>query len=177
MSAIDTARLRSLLPIRLAVGFGFLAHGLAKWNRGPEKFAKLLEVIGAPFPVPTAWGVTGIEIVGGIAILLGAFVLIASIPLIGTMVVAIATVHWRYGFSAINTIGVRPTGPIFGPPGYEVNLLYIAALLTLIVAGESTLSVDGWRRRRARKDASTSTVNDARKPRGHMLMTSRRNDA
>ena len=139
-----------LLPIRLVVGYGFLAHGLAKLNRGPASFGKLLEVIGAPFPVSTAWMVTMIEITGGLAILAGAFVVIASLPLMGTMLVAIGTIHWRYGFSAVNTIGLGPSGPIFGPPGYEVNLLYIAALLTLCVAGTSAASVDDWRERRKR---------------------------
>jgi putative oxidoreductase len=138
----------SLVPIRLVVGYGFLAHGLAKLNRGPEKFGRLLEVVGAPYPVPTAWMVTAIEIGGGLAILARAFVLLASVPLMATMLVALGTVHWRYGFSAVNTIGVRPSGPIFGPPGYEVNLLYIAALLTLGLAGASAVSVDGWRARR-----------------------------
>lgn len=138
----------ALLPIRLVVGYGFLAHGLAKLNRGPEKFSRFLEVIGAPFAVPTAWTVTVIEIAGGMAILAGAFVVLASIPLMATMLVALVTVHWRYGFSAVNTIGIRPSGPIFGPPGYEVNLLYIAALLTLCIAGTSVASVDGWRKRR-----------------------------
>jgi len=138
------------LPIRLVVGYGFLSHGLAKLGRGPEKFGKFLEVVGAPFPVPTAWMVTTIEIVGGLAILTGAFVVLASVPLMATMLVAIGTVHWRYGFSAVNTIGVRPSGPIFGPPGYEVNLLYIAALLTLGAAGAGAASVDGWRARRGR---------------------------
>ena len=40
----------ALLPLRLVVGYGFLAHGMAKWNRGPDKFAKLLAVIGTPAP-------------------------------------------------------------------------------------------------------------------------------
>jgi putative oxidoreductase len=146
-----TASVRwSLLPIRLVVGFGFLSHGLAKFGRGPQKFGKLLDLIGTPFPVPTAWMVTTLEIVGGIALLCGAFVLIASVPLAISMLVAIATIHWRYGFSAVNTIGLSPTGPIFGPPGYEVNLLYIAALLALCLADPSALSVDGWLRRRTR---------------------------
>ena len=140
----------SLLPIRLVVGFGFLSHGLAKFGRGPQKFGKLLALIGTPFPVPTAWMVTTLEIVGGIALLCGAFVLIASVPLAISMLVAIATIHWRYGFSAVNTIGLSPTGPIFGPPGYEVPLLYIAALLALSLSDPSALSVDGWLRRRTR---------------------------
>lgn len=140
----------SLLPIRLVVGFGFLAHGLAKLGRGPGKFGKLLDLIGTPFPVPTAWMVTAVEILGGIALLCGAFVLVASVPLIVSMVVALVTIHWRYGFSAINTIGLTPSGPVFGPPGYEVNLLYIGALLALCLSDPSALSIDGWRWRRSR---------------------------
>ena len=140
----------SLLPIRLVVGFGFLSHGLAKLGRGPQKFGKLLDLIGAPLPVPTAWMVTAVEIFGGLALLCGAFVLIASVPLMASMFVALATIHWRYGFSAVNTIGLTSSGPIFGPPGYEVNLLYIGALIALCLSHPSALSVDGWLSRRTR---------------------------
>ncbi len=34
------------------------------------------------------------------------------------------------------------TGPEFGTPGYEVNLLYIAGLLTLVLGGTGAFSVD-----------------------------------
>jgi putative oxidoreductase len=138
----------ALLPLRLVVGFGFFAHGLAKWNRGPEKFAGLLALIGAPSPAVTAWVVTAIELLGGLAIMLGVLVLLASIPLLVSMVVAMLTIHMRYGFSAVNTIGLTPTGPVFGPPGYEVNLLYICALVALALAGPGALSIDGWLRSR-----------------------------
>jgi putative oxidoreductase len=40
------------------------------------------------------------------------------------------------------------TGPRFGPPGYEISLLYIAALVVLAVAGPGTPSVDDWWRHR-----------------------------
>ena len=46
------------------------------------------------------------EIFGGLAIFVGAFVMITSLPLIATMLVAMFTVHLRYGFSSINTIGL-----------------------------------------------------------------------
>src|SRR5262249_8183500 len=88
-------------------------------------YAKLLEQIGAPLPELTAWVSTLIEILGGLAILAGAFVAAVSIPLIVLMLVAMFTIHLRYGFSAINTIGLTADGPQFGPPGYEINLLYI----------------------------------------------------
>ncbi|HTK48418.1 MAG TPA: DoxX family protein [Gemmatimonadaceae bacterium] len=145
----------ALLPLRLVVGFGFVAHGMAKLGRGPAGFGRLLHQIGVPVPLASAWAVTLLEILGGLALLAGAFVAVASVPLLCSMLVAMVTIHWRYGFSAINTTGLTPQGPTFGPPGYEVNLLYIGALLALIVAGAGPLSVDGWiaRRRRPRGDA------------------------
>lgn len=133
-----------LLPLRLVVGLGFVVHGVAKWSKGPQNFAKLLQQIGAPLPVATAWSVTLLEVFGGLAILVGAFVAIVSIPLIVSMLVAMFTVQLRYGFSSVNTIGLTESGPIFGPPGYEINLLYIAALLAIALAGRGAFSVDRW---------------------------------
>ena len=75
------------------------------------------------------------ELLGGLAIFVGAFVEVVSVPLIVMMLVAMFTVHLKYGFSSINTIGLTADGPQFGPPGYEVNLLYIAGLLSLILGG------------------------------------------
>jgi putative oxidoreductase len=142
------------LPLRLVIGYGFLAHGWAKLSRGPAGFARLLEQIGAPLPEATAWVSTFIEILGGLAILAGAFVAAVSIPLIVLMLVAMFTVHLRYGFSAINTIGLTADGPQFSPPGYEVNLLYIAGLLALILGGAGLLSIDRLLARRNREPAA-----------------------
>jgi hypothetical protein len=77
--------------------------------------------------------VTLLEIFGGLALLMGAFVTIVSIPLLLSMLGAMFTVNIKYGFSAVNTIGLTPDGPKFGPPGYEINLLYIAGLLASAV--------------------------------------------
>jgi putative oxidoreductase len=132
----------ALVPVRLVLGIGFVAHGAAKFNRGPEQFARLLALLHVPMQLPMAWMVTSLELLGGIALLAGAFVAIASIPLIGTMVVAMVTIHVHYGFSAVNTIGLSATGPILGPPGYEINLLYIAALVAVAAGGPTPASVD-----------------------------------
>jgi putative oxidoreductase len=145
----------ALLPLRLVIGYGFMAHGWAKLSRGPAGFARLLEQIGAPLPEATAWASTLTEIFGGLAILAGAFVAAVSVPLIVMMLVAMFTVHLRYGFSAINTIGLTPDGPQFGPPGYEVNLLYIAGLLALILGGAGPLSIDRLLARRKQKPAAS----------------------
>lgn len=132
----------ALLPLRLVVGTGFLVHGFAKLNSGPKGFAMLLDQIGVPLPIASAWIVTLVEIVGGAAILLGMLVALASVPLIATMLVAMMFVHLPNGFSSLKTVGLTPDGPVYGPPGYEINLLYIAALIVLAVAGGGPLSAD-----------------------------------
>ncbi len=133
------------LPLRPIIGYGLMAHGWAKWSPGPEKFAQLLDQIGVPLPEATAWFVALLEFFGGLAILVGAYVAVVSGPLIITMLVAMVTVHLKHGFSSIKTIGLTEAGPLFGPPGVEVNLLYIAGLLALILGGTGTLSIDRFR--------------------------------
>jgi putative oxidoreductase len=135
------------VPVRLVIGFGFMAHGWAKFSRGPAGFGKLLAQLGVPFPHATAWISTGVELLGGLMVFAGAFVAVVSIPLIIMMLVAMFKVHLRYGFSSINTIGLTADGPNFGPPGYEVNLLYIGGLVSLILSGAGSLSIDYLRRR------------------------------
>jgi putative oxidoreductase len=146
----------AVLPLRLVVGIGFVVHGYAKLSRGPAGFAKLLDQIGVPLPLPTAWLVTGIELLGGLALLVGVGVALVSLPLIASMLVALVQVQFRYGFSSVNTIGLKPDGPVFGPPGYEINLLYIASLLTLIVVGPGPLSAASWMKARRVVRASSS---------------------
>jgi putative oxidoreductase len=130
------------LFLRLGIGLGFIVHGWAKLSRGPAGFGKLLAQIGVPFPHVTAWITSLLELFGGIAILTGLFVSIAAIPLIVTMLVAMFSIHIHYGFSSVKTIGLTPEGPLFGPPGYEINLLYIVGLLSLIITGGGVYSID-----------------------------------
>ena len=139
------------VPIRMIIGVGSMVHGWAKWSRGPAAFAELLKQAHVPLPLANAWLVTFLEIFGGLAILIGAFAAVVSIPLIVSMLGAMFTVNIHYGFSAIKTIGLTPEGPKFGPPGYEINLLYIAGLVALILAGAGPLSIDSLRKRRRQR--------------------------
>ena len=141
---IRSAEIQKWAPLflRLVMGYGFMVHGWAKLSQGPAGFEKLITQIGAPFPHVTAWIVPCLELGGGFALILGAFTAVVAVPLIGVMLVAIFTVHLKYGFSSIKTIGLTPDGPLFGPPGYEVALLYIAGLVMLIIGGSGALSVD-----------------------------------
>jgi len=130
------------LALRLIIGYGSMAHGWAKLSRGVGGFEKLLIFLHVPFPHLTAWVVPLAELICGFAILIGLFIRITAIPMILVTLTAMFTVHLKYGFSSIKTIGLSANGPLFGPPGYEVDLLYIAGLIVLIIIGSGTLSVD-----------------------------------
>ena len=138
------------VPLRLIVGGGFLVHGLAKWHRGPEAFAAILHALGVPAPLLMAWVTIATELLSGVAILIGAFVSLVSIPSIILLTVAVFTVHLPYGFSSITLLGVSNGMAQFGPPGYECNLLYIAALVALALIGPTPWSVDSLRARARR---------------------------
>src|SRR5262245_23974710 len=64
----------AVLPIRLVVGFGFIEHGFAKLSRGPDAFAHILQQLGVPLPHVATRLTIGTELLGGFALLLGAFV-------------------------------------------------------------------------------------------------------
>jgi putative oxidoreductase len=130
--------------LRLAVGFGFAQHGIAKLSRGPDAFAVILQSIGVPAPHLMAWLTTLVELVGGVAVLTGAFVSLVSIPLAIVLLVAIFTVHLPYGFSSIRLLSVTSAGARFGPVGYETNLLYLACLASLALGGAGPLSIDNF---------------------------------
>jgi putative oxidoreductase len=126
------------------LGAGFLYHGWPKVfsSEGHQQFAGMLGSLGVPAPEMTGWLVGSAEIVGGLALIAGAFVVVASSILIVDMLVAMLTVHARHGFNFINITGVANGAPVFGMPGAEVNLLYIAGLLALVIAGTGVWSVD-----------------------------------
>ncbi|WP_216847101.1 DoxX family protein [Granulicella sp. L60] len=136
------------IPLRLIVGFGFMQHGFAKLSKGPDAFALILHAMGVPAPHLMAWMTVLTEIVGGLAVLLGALVPLASIPMAAVLLVAIFTVHLRYGFSSIKLVAVTAAGAQFGPPGYECDLLYLACLAALVMGGSGPWSIDGVIRRR-----------------------------
>jgi putative oxidoreductase len=129
-------------PLRLVVGYGFVAHGYAKIANGPDRFAASLHALGVPAPHAMSWVTIVFELLGGLAVLAGAWTTVVSIPLAAIMVVAAISVHLPYGFSSIKLREVTAAGPQFGPPGYEIDLLYLAALATLVLGGSGPLAID-----------------------------------
>jgi putative oxidoreductase len=131
------------IPLRLIVGYGFIAHGYAKILHGPEHFVAILQALRVPAPHLMGWTTILIELLGGLAVLAGAFVRPASLPMATILLVAMFTVHLSYGFSSIKLQAVTAAGPQFGPPGYEIDLLYLACLAALVLNGSGPFSVDG----------------------------------
>ncbi|MFL5266659.1 MAG: DoxX family protein [Stellaceae bacterium] len=131
------------VPLRLIVGYGFMEHGFAKLARGPDAFPAILQALGVPAPHLMGWLTILVEIAGGLAVLLGALMPLASIPMAAVLLVAIFTVHLPYGFSSIKLQAVTAAGAQFGPPGFETDLLYLACLAALVLGGSGPLSIEG----------------------------------
>lgn len=138
-------------PLRMIVGYGFVAHGFAKVMNGPDHFAASLHALGVPASHAMSWMTITFELLGGLAVLAGAWIPLVSLPLSAILLVAAITVHLPYGFSSIKLREVTAAGPQFGPPGYETDLLYLAALATLVLGGSGPLALDQVRVER-RKD-------------------------
>lgn len=131
------------LPLRLVLGFGFLYHGYPKLftAEGNEAIVGMLAGMGLPTPTLFAYLIAFLEFFGGIMLLLGVAVRIIAALGAVEMAVAAYLVHWQFGFNFMNITGVEAGVPQFGMPGYEVNLLYIAGFLALVLGGGGYLSL------------------------------------
>jgi putative oxidoreductase len=136
------------IPLRLIVGYGFMEHGYAKLVHGPENFVGILHALGVPAPALMGWATILVELVGGLAVLAGAFVPLVAVPMAAVLLVAMFTVHLPNGFSSIKLLAVTAAGAQFGQPGYETDLLYLACLAALVLGGSGPLAIDDVIRKR-----------------------------
>jgi putative oxidoreductase len=144
----------SMLPLRLMVGYGFMEHGYAKLIHGPERFVTILHALAVPAPELMAWATIMVELLGGLAVLLGTFIPLASLPMAGVLLTAMFTAHLQYGFSAVKLQAVTAAGAQFGPPGYEVDLLYLACLAALVLSGSGPFSIGSFLTKRSSSNSS-----------------------
>jgi putative oxidoreductase len=150
-------------PLRLLLGFGFVYHGYPKLftGEGNESFEGMLSGMGVPLSELSAYAIGGFEFFGGIVLVLG--VAVRTVAALGVieMIVAAVTVHWTAGFDFLNVAGTASDGSMqFGLPGYEVNVLYIAGFLSLLLSGAGAF---GLPRIRIRDEHATPT-SDHEKP-------------
>lgn len=130
----------SHLVVRLGLGVIFFAHGAQKvcgWFGGGGlrgTVAYFRQSLGIPAPAAVLAAFT--EFLGGLAMLVGFLVRPAALGLIGVMVVAMATVHWRHGFF-LNWSLEPGRGH-----GVEMNLALLAMALSILIGGAGVLSID-----------------------------------
>jgi putative oxidoreductase len=148
LNILSTPEHWAAIPLRLIVGYGFMEHGYAKIVHGPENFVGILHAIGVPAPTLMAWATILVELVGGLAVLAGAFVPLVAVPMAAVLLVATFTVHLPNGFSSIKLLAVTAAGARFGQPGYETDLLYLACLAALVLGGSGPLAIDDVIRKR-----------------------------
>ena len=115
-----------LVPLRLAVGLVFVVHGAQKlFVFGLGGAAGFMAKVGIPLPSVAAVVVTAVEILGGLALVLGLGTRLAAALLAFEMLIAILTVRLKMGF-----VG-----------GYEFELTLLAASLSLALLGAGPVSV------------------------------------
>jgi putative oxidoreductase len=137
--------------IRLMAGGVFLWEGVLKFvyqNQGVGRFTK----IGIPFPELSADFVGGLEIIGGILLILGLFTRFISVPFIVEMIVAMLSTKIAI-FLGVSPLPLPPVPPQTGFAAvlHEVRSEY-AQLLTvtfLLIVGAGPWSVDALLRRRS----------------------------
>ena len=116
--------------LRIVTATVFLMGGVEKlFIEGPHNTVGLLVGLGSPSPLAFAIGVALVELLCGLALLVGLFTRYFSIPLALGMLVDILFIH-------------GPNGFFIHSGGYEYALLRFAASVALILAGPGKAALD-----------------------------------
>jgi putative oxidoreductase len=129
-------RLDFLPPLlaRVVIGFVFVKSGWGKLHNLDQVIAYFTS-LGIPAPEIQAPFVAGTELVCGLLVLVGLATRLAALPLIGTMVVAIATALWP---------DIEGVNGLFGTSEF----LYVVLLVGLVIRGSGWLGLDALVARR-----------------------------
>jgi putative oxidoreductase len=115
--------------LRIVTGVVFAMHGYQKFfGMGIGGVTGFFGSLGIPDPHFFAMVVSTVELVGGIALVLGLLTRFVAIPLIIDMMTAIVLVHAKNGF--------------FVPRGVELVLMLMTSCIALVLAGPGAVSID-----------------------------------
>jgi putative oxidoreductase len=125
--------------LRLSLGVVFFAHGAQKvlgWFGG-YGFSGTMGFFTHQLRLPAPIAILPIcaEFLGGIGLLVGLLGRVAAFGIACDMLVAVAMIHWRFGFFA-NWYGQQKG------EGFEYHILAIAIALAIMIKGSGALSVD-----------------------------------
>jgi putative oxidoreductase len=115
--------------LRIVLGITFFVHGFVKFQGGIDNTAGWFQTLGLPGFL--AYAVGAIELIGGLALILGLGTRIISVLLVAIMLGAILIVKMAAGFLG-NGQGA----------GIELDLILMAAAIHLALNGSSLLSLD-----------------------------------
>jgi putative oxidoreductase len=105
-----------LLAIRLALGAGFLVHGVAKLNNLPMTIG-FFGTLGLPSFM--AYVVAGVEVLAGAAMVLGIYTQLAGLGIVAIMLSAIYLVKMKSGYMG----------------GYELEFNYLMSAVGVMLLG------------------------------------------
>lgn len=114
------------LILRLIVGVIFIFHGLDKLQGGITETITQFKEYSIPYAEIAGYCVVGVELIGGIFLIIGFSIRFVSLLLIVLMIGAIMTVKFEQGF--LN--------------GYEFNIAIIGIALYLLLSGNRLLALD-----------------------------------
>ena len=121
------------LILRLALGIVLIPHGVYKFQKKQFFDKKWREEYGLPVGSVLLTGI--VQVVGGLAIILGVYSSLAALIQVLVMVVATWVSIWKHREPFLST----PEGK-----GWDVNFLLIGALIALIFLGSGEWSLIGW---------------------------------
>ena len=125
--------------LRFVLGVIFFAHGAQKmlgWFGG-YGFSGTMGFFADVMHIPVLFAFLAItaEFFGGLGLILGFLTRIAALGIFANMVVAIAMVHFRFGFF-MNWTGAQKG------EGFEYHLLVLAITAFLMIRGAGAVSID-----------------------------------
>lgn len=130
-STLDRGRPAAPLVLRVVLGGLFIWHGIDKFDAGISMVEEMFTMWGVPAPGLAAPLVAIVEIVGGIALVLGLATRVAAMLLSVVMIGALIYVK--------QDLGIISSGPM---PGAELDLALLAGLVALVVLGPGRFSLD-----------------------------------
>lgn len=145
-SPVQLARDLALLVARLGLGVILIAHGWQKLSdQGLAGTAAGFGQMGVPLPTVSAYYATFVELVGGVALILG-----LALPLVGLLVAldmagALVLVH-------------LPNGLFASEGGFELVLAIGVGAVAIAAAGSGRLGLDHYLLRRRPKIGEEQSV-------------------
>ena len=136
LSFSPLSRFATLAPLvlRLVLGVIMAAHGWQKLvGDGPAAFGRnMLAGLDLPVPVLLGFVVTFVELVGGVALILGVLTRLSALLLTINLIVAIVLVKVDVGLIAGQG----------GGAGAELDLAIVAGLVSILLLGPGPISLD-----------------------------------